>query len=135
MKNKITTEIEDNSMEAIVYQGKSIAQWEKDFNGEFTAEQLAKMARGSIDLQKLLYSDDLNEDDPVLDAKEFFEEADKESELEETTDEEAALNEAIVKQPEDVVTVKDLIELLRRNTDLDDRIMFRTNKKECMFFF
>ena len=119
---------EDNSIEAVVYQGKSIAQWEKDFNGEFTAEQLAKMARGSVDLQKLLYSDSLNEqDDQLLDAKEFFEEADKE--INETEDKAVALNES-KNDPEDVVTVKDFIYLLREKTDLDDKISFRANKKE-----
>lgn len=123
---------EDNSIEAMVHQGKSIAQWEKDFNGEFTAEQLAKMAKGSVDLQKLLYSDDLNEeDDQLLDAKEFFEEAAKESELEETTDEEVALSESS-DDPEDVVTVKDFIHLLREKTDLNDKLSFRANKKECV---
>ena len=47
-----------------------------------------------------------------------------------TADEEAALNEA--RQPEDVVTVEDFIEVLHRRTKLDDKIMFRGNKRELV---
>lgn len=39
---------------AMVHQGKSIAQWEKEFKGEFTGSQLATMARCGTDLQRLL---------------------------------------------------------------------------------
>lgn len=38
----------------VMHQGKTIAQWEKDFKGEFTYDQLLKMAKGGCDLQKLL---------------------------------------------------------------------------------
>lgn len=47
------------------------------------------------------------------------------------TDEDAALDES-AREPEDVVTVGDFIELLRRRTKLDDKIVFRTNKKEMV---
>jgi len=38
------------------------------------------------------------------------------------------------RQPEDVVTVEDFIELLSRITKPDDRIMFRVHKKNGMLF-
>lgn len=38
------------------------------------------------------------------------------------------------RNPEDVVTVRDFIELLRTRADLDDKIMFRSDKKEMMLF-
>lgn len=37
---KTIKEAEDNSIEAIKYQGKTLSQWEKEFDGEFTARQL-----------------------------------------------------------------------------------------------
>ena len=52
--------------------------------------------------------------------------------MNEVTDEEAALDEAV--EPEDVVTVGDFIELLRRRTNLDDKIVIRCNKKEKVLF-
>lgn len=47
-------EAEDNSVAAVVHQGKSIAQWEKEFKGEFSQTQLLRFARSGTDLQKLL---------------------------------------------------------------------------------
>lgn len=38
----------------MMHQGKTIEQWFKDFNGEFSYEQLARMAKGGCDLQKIL---------------------------------------------------------------------------------
>lgn len=38
----------------LMHQGKTIEQWFKDFNGEFSYEQLVKMAKGGCDLQKIL---------------------------------------------------------------------------------
>lgn len=38
----------------VMHQGKTIAQWAKDFKGEFTEDQLVKMARGGCDLEKIL---------------------------------------------------------------------------------
>lgn len=38
----------------MMHQGKSIAQWAKEFKGEFSEDQLVKMARGGCDLQKML---------------------------------------------------------------------------------
>ena len=43
-----------NNTDEILHQGKSISQWEKDFNGEFTYNQLVALARSGADLQKLL---------------------------------------------------------------------------------
>ena len=45
---------EDNSMSAVIHQGKSMAQWEKDFKGEFTIPQLYRMASCGTDLQRFL---------------------------------------------------------------------------------
>ena len=53
--------------------------------------------------------------------------------MNEVTDEEAALNESS-RNPEDVVTVEDFIELLRARTNLDDKLMFRSYKKEALLF-
>ena len=41
----------DNQM---MHQGKTIDQWFKDFKGEFSKDQLEKMAKGGADLQKIL---------------------------------------------------------------------------------
>ena len=38
------------------------------------------------------------------------------------------------RQPEDVVTVDDLVSVLRRNGNPNDKVMFRIDKKECMLF-
>ena len=53
--NNIVKHIEGKTMtdKSMMHQGKSLAQWEKDFKGEFTADQLEKMARGGADLQKV----------------------------------------------------------------------------------
>lgn len=52
----------------MIHQGKTIAQWEKDFKGQFTYDQLVKLAKGGCDLQKMLVfgldeTEDLDEDD------------------------------------------------------------------------
>lgn len=39
---------------SMIHQGKSVAQWEKEFNGEFTADQIQRMAMSGTDLQRLL---------------------------------------------------------------------------------
>lgn len=44
----------ENNDNEVMHQGKSITQWEKDFKGEFTYDQLLKMAKGGCDLQKIL---------------------------------------------------------------------------------
>lgn len=53
--------------------------------------------------------------------------------MNEVTDEEAALDES-ARNPEDVVTVEDFIELLRSRTNPDDKLMFRACKKESLLF-
>jgi len=45
---------EDNSPAAMIHQGKSMSQWEKEFKGEFTVPQLVRMASSGTDLQRLL---------------------------------------------------------------------------------
>ena len=47
-------EEENNSTYARMHQGKSMAQWEKEFKGEFDVDQLWRMAASGCDLQKLL---------------------------------------------------------------------------------
>ena len=252
MVAKILKEAEDNSLSAIVYQGKSLDKWAEEFNGEYTVRQLLQLIRSGIDLGriKLGLVDEANSiDDKALfkDEQFFFENDDKsikdyimpnvelrifdfdgnncKDEMYRYTidpndarsatsyigtpaylllpekmkakctqafgilyldgkplatdksvldyqisdimkramkvhantldfqriknvaedvnpedeaaalDEEDTIDEAIVRQPEDVVTVEDFISLLRRNTKLDDKIVFRSpDKKECMLF-
>lgn len=65
-------EVEDNSIEAIKYQGKTLGQWEKEFNGEFSAKQLFQLIKSGIDLGRIklgLVDEGKNEDN------EFFFEA------------------------------------------------------------
>lgn len=45
---------ENDSIYARMHQGKSMAQWEKEFKGEFDVNQLWRMATSGCDLQKLL---------------------------------------------------------------------------------
>lgn len=44
----------ENNDNEVMHQGKSITQWVKDFKGEFTYDQLLKMAKSGCDLQKIL---------------------------------------------------------------------------------
>lgn len=52
--NPIKEGLENDSPDEMVHQGKSISQWEKEFNGEFTKQQLTRMAMSGQDLQRLL---------------------------------------------------------------------------------
>ena len=58
-------ETEDNSLGATLYQGKSLSQWEKEFNGEFNINQLFQLLRSGIDIGriKLGLVDESDEDD------------------------------------------------------------------------
>ena len=47
------TEAEDNSQASMIHQGKSMAQWQKQFKGEFTIPQLVRMAMSGTDLERL----------------------------------------------------------------------------------
>ena len=137
MTKKTIKEVEDN-IESTLYQGKPLSQWEKEFKGEFTARQLFQLIRSGVDLGriKLGLVDEANSiDDKALfkDEEFFFNEKDNEQQMNEVTDEEAALDESS-RNPEDVVTVEDFIELLRSRTNLDDKLMFRTYKKEALLF-
>lgn len=122
-------EAEDNSIAAIVHQGKSIAEWEKILSKDFgfTQQQILAMVRSGVDLGRMLQG--LDEAAKDIDDKNLFK---GEEFFFETEDEEAALDEAV--EPEDVVTVGDFIEILRRRTQLDDKIVFRCNKKEKVLF-
>ena len=137
MTKKTIKEVEDN-IESTLYQGKPLSQWEKEFKGEFTARQLFQLIRSGVDLGriKLGLVDEANSiDDKALfkDEEFFFNEKENEEQMNEVTDEEAALDESS-RNPEDVVTVEDFIELLRARTNLDDKLMFRAYKKEALLF-
>lgn len=65
-------ETEDNSLGATLYQGKTLSQWEKEFNGEFNVHQLFQLLRSGVDLGRIKLglvdeSDDLDEQDDVND--------------------------------------------------------------------
>ena len=113
----------------IMHQGKTIAQWEKDFNGEFTQAQLEKMIRGGCDLQKILMlgldevdnSNAKDIDDKQLFKGEefFFNEASAED-----------IDAALAESTDNIVTTKDFVSQMKRNLANDsDKIMFRVNKK------
>ena len=53
-KSLASESLEDNSIMSAVVQGKSIRQWVDAFKGEFTGNQLWKMANSGTDLQRLL---------------------------------------------------------------------------------
>ena len=96
------------------------------------------MIRSGIDLGRIklgLVDEAHSIDDKALfkDEEFFFNEKDNEEQMNEVTDEEAALDESS-RNPEDVVTVEDFIELLRARTNLDDKLMFRSYKKEALLF-
>ena len=138
MTKKTIKEAEDNRIESMLYQGKPLSQWEKEFEGEFTARQLFQLIRSGIDLGRIklgLVDEADSIDDKTLfkDEEFFFNEKDNEEQMNEVTDEEAALDESS-RNPEDVVTVEDFIELLRARTNLDDKLMFRAYKKEALLF-
>ena len=138
MTKKTIKEAEDGSIESMLYQGKPLSQWEKEFEGEFTARQLFQLIRSGIDLGRIklgLVDEAHSIDDKVLfkDEEFFFNEKENEEQMNEVTDEEAALDES-ARNPEDVVTVEDFIELLRARTNLDDKLMFRAYKKEALLF-
>lgn len=90
----------DNQM---MHQGKTIDQWFKDFKGEFSYDQLEKMAKGGADLQKILMlgldENDMSESftELQLDGDEGLNETDTEVEA-------AALSESI--KPNYTVHVK-----------------------------
>jgi len=87
----------------MMHQGKTIDQWFKDFKGEFSYDQLEKMARGGADLQKILMlgldENDMSESFTELqfDGDEGLDETDAEVEA-------AALSESI--KPNYTVHVK-----------------------------
>lgn len=138
MTKETIKEAEDNRIESMLYQGKPLSQWEKEFEGEFTARQLFQLIRSGIDLGRIKFGlvDEAHSiDDKALfkDEEFFFNEKENEEQMNEVADEEAALDES-ARNPEDVVTVEDFIELLRSRTNLNDKLMFRAYKKEALLF-
>lgn len=88
----------DNEIGTLVHQGKPLSQWAEDFKGEFTLNQLEKMARGGADLQKILvFGLDESFKELPLDSDEGLDETDSDVET-------AALSESI--RPNYVVHVK-----------------------------
>ena len=128
----MTKEQEDNSLGAMMFQGIPLAQWVKDLDNRFSVEELVNFIRGNIDLgrlkQGLLDEADKDINDKALFKGEefFFEDGSKD-------EDESALAED-EKNPEDVVTVGDFIELLRSRADLNDKLMLRVAKKTATLF-
>lgn len=100
------------------------------------------MIRSGVDLGrvKLGLVDEEDSQDKGIDDKAvfkdeefFFNEKTEQAQDKEAVDEDAQLSEAS-RQPEDVVTVGDFIELLRTRADLDDKLMLRVAKKTAMLF-
>lgn len=82
-------EEENNSMYARMHQGKSMAQWEKEFKGEFDVDQLWRMAASGCDLQKLLLNVNghITFEDSEKQVNEAKEEDKKESKKEDNSEE------------------------------------------------
>lgn len=121
-------EVEDSPIGLVSYKGKSLSDWQKAFKGEFTAQQILRLIAGGMDIEKLQYGAVSEAGKESIDDKALFKDEEFFFEKKDNIDE-------TVRQPEDVVTVGDFIELLRRNAKLDDKIVFRTmDKKECMLF-
>lgn len=118
----------------IMHQGKTIAQWEKDFNGEFTQAQLERMIRGGCDLQKILMlgldeADNSNAKD--IDDKQLFKGEEFFFNEASTEDIDAALAEST----DNIVTTKDFVSQMKRNLANDsDKLMFRVDKKPYEVF-
>ena len=98
MTKETIKEAEDGSIESMLYQGKPLSQWEKEFKGEFTARQLFQLIRSGIDLGRIklgLVDEANNIDDKALfkDEEFFFNEKENEEQVNEVTDEEAALDD------------------------------------------
>lgn len=125
----------DDSIDSIMHQGKSLAQWAEDFKGEFTIDQLEKMARGGADLQKILMLG-LDEAEKLTPYEGLpGEETDMLENVNEISheDEMAAFGESM----SDVyVTVGDFKKALARNLAKDtDKIMFRDMDKKAYDVF
>ncbi len=113
-------EAEDNSLGATLYQGKTLNQWEKEFDGEFSVRQLFQLLRSGVDLGRIKLglvdeSDDLDEQDDVND-KVLFK---GEEFIFENDDNQNDINESI----NDIVTVDNFINALS-NSDNNDKIIF-----------
>lgn len=70
--------------------------------------------------------DEVNEDafnDPAFKDEKFFFEKDSQE-----------ANESLDVDPEDVITVKDFIKLLRKKAALEDKLVFRTEKSPTLLF-
>ena len=134
MENKTIDEVEDNSVGAVLHQGKTIAQWEKILKKDLnlTQDQILKLVRAGVDLDRMLLGldetedDEVNEDafnDPAFKDEKFFFEKDSQE-----------VNESLDVDPEDVITVKDFIKLLRKKAALEDKLVFRAEKSPTLLF-
>ena len=115
MEDKVK-EAEDNSLKSMLYQGKTIAQWEKEFKGEFTARQLFQLLRSGVDLGRVKLglvdeAEDID-DKQLFKGEEFFFNEDgnenADGEVETVADLVDALNAATSAPNSTSVVVKDL---------------------------
>lgn len=131
------TDNDSSSIGDILHQGRSIADWEKILKKDygFSQKQILAMARSGTDLEKIsLLGLDESMKAAAKKAEEKLEEkAEEKTEDKGTSKAKDAVNEAVY-DPEDVVTVKDFIEIIRRRSDLDDKLQFRSNKKPAALF-
>lgn len=126
----------ESYLQDLQYQGKSLEQWVKAFNNEFTPDALLNMIRAGADLNKMLLmgldeAEKLTPYEGLPDEQKTVFEAEScdEACIDEISheDEMAAFGEST----SDVyVTVGDFKKALARNLAKDsDKIMFRVNKK------
>lgn len=90
-KSLASESLEDNSIMSAVVQGKSISQWVDAFKGEFTGNQLWKMANSGTDLQQFLLAStgaSSLEDSELNEAKSSDEEDSNDEDSKEDEDEE-----------------------------------------------
>lgn len=115
MEDKVK-EAEDNSLKSMLYQGKTIAQWEKEFKGEFTAKQLFQLLKSGVDLGRVKLglvdeAEDIDDKQLFKGEEFFFNEDDNENadgEVETVADLVDALNAATNAPNSTSVVVKDL---------------------------
>ena len=118
---KKTNEVEDNSIDAMIHQGKSVEEWQKLLKGfDFTKDQIVKMIKAGEDFGRLLQG--LNEseadfDNPVFKDEEFFFNENDNKTLDESS------------TTKDVVTVEDFMDALRSDASLDDKVAFIAGNK------
>ena len=105
---------ENDSIGALVHQGKTISQWEKLLKDQFsfTQNQILNLIKCGVDLSRMvqeLDETDAGFDDPVFKDEEFF------------------FNEST--QSKDIVTVEDFIEAMKNDATATDKIAFIAGDK------